>query len=282
MAKSQRGEITDGRRLRLDRRKAGLSQEQLAAVLGCEQQDVSEMENNKRPASPAAKAFMANVPARVPFAEQPPVEPPPPPADAPAPGDGPGPRVESDKPPRAKEGPKVPVPIDPGDLADLERALLVFFAGESFLVPREQPDGTVIQQEAIIPGVAQFVGMADEFDGQMIRIYAPGMARAWAQLARENETVRKVLYGLTYGGAWRGVAAATLPLCMALAAHHGLLPLGGGPHRTVEGQARQPEPPPEATPPNGDGPVGPEGFIIHQHDPAPAQHEPPPTFTAEP
>jgi transcriptional regulator with XRE-family HTH domain len=246
--------MTPGRRLRLDRRKAGLSQEGLAEVLGVDKDTVSQMENNRLPLSTAAKAFSASPPARVPAEPRAPA-PAPSPADEPLSGlgaedkDGPGPRVGPDASPERDAAPRPAIrpaaaPRE-GEIKELEEALLKLFAGEAFLVPRPQPDGSTIQVEAVIPGLAQMVGMVDEFDGQIIRTYAPGMARAWADLARVNPTVRRVLMGLTFGGAYRGVIAATLPATLAIMAHHGMLPqLGGGPTRIVE-QPHAPEPPPD-------------------------------------
>lgn len=242
-----------GRRLRLDRRKAGLSQEGLAEVLGCTLEEVSKMERNVLELTQAAQAFIAVPPAGVPAGPKPrrvlsPAQPLPAEdglVDAPAPSEareglGPRPGVEpGDAPPRP--GPARHRDLKPSrnEIDELEAALLTLFAGTSFMVPRTQPDGTVTQHEAVIPGVAQIVGMADHFDGEIIRTYSPGMARAWAELARENPTVRKVLIGLTYGGAYRGVIMATAPALLAIAAHHGLVPLGGGPKRVVEQPAQR-------------------------------------------
>lgn len=235
-----------GRRLRLDRRKALLDQGGLAKILGCTVEEVSLMEQNKIPLTPAAQAFCSNPPARVPPSL--------PPAATPLPGvpgpeegqpegvaaevpltGGPAPETGGEPPEGKKEGKKdaapkplgvVPAPPRQGDIRELEAALLKFFAGESFLLPREAADGTITQIEANIPGVAQFVGMLDPFDGQIIATYAPGMARAWAQLAQENPTVHRWLNAVTYGGAYRGVLAATLPAIMAIVLHHGVLGLG--------------------------------------------------------
>jgi hypothetical protein len=240
-----------GRRLRLDRRKALLDQAGLAKLLGTTVEEVSLMEQNKKPLSREAQAFIANVPAPVPQPKAPstpkPPEPSPPAGEPPVPevDDGAAPpppaREEAGEQPAPADRPPKPIgaalPKPRGDeIRALEAALLTFFAGETFLVPRELPDGTVMQVEGTIPGVAQFVGMVDPFDGQIIATYAPGMARAWAQLAQENPQVRRMLNALTYGGAYRGVIAASAPAIMAIAMHHGVLGLG---------QPRQEAPPAE-------------------------------------
>jgi transcriptional regulator with XRE-family HTH domain len=241
--------MTKGRRLRLDRRKAGLSQVELADQLGHSLEEISAMENDRLELSTAAVAFCANVPARVPTGKPKAAPPAAGPETAPEPpepgseeGKGePGPRTAvaggKDKPPRA-EKPKPQVLAPRGEIAELEDALLKMFAGERLIVPKQTPDG-VVQVEAVIPGIAQVVGMWDEFDGRIIETYGPGMAKAWAELARVNPRVRSVLIGLTYGGAYRGVLAATLPCCVAIAAHHGAF-------------QRPQQPPPVAAAPEGD------------------------------
>lgn len=228
-------DMTPGRRLRLDRRKAGLSQEQLAAKLGTTLEEVSAMENNKQALSTAAKAFSASPPAGPPrparqarpkpAALQPPSdgstageEPPPPlPPEPEERREGPGPRTGGDAPPRP--GPRAAIATS-SQIEELEQALLHFFAGQEFVIPAEEGQEARI---GLIPGVATLVGAVDEFDGQIIQLYAPAMAHAWAELARTNATVRKFLVGITYGGAWRGVAAATMPAVLAIMAHHGML-----------------------------------------------------------
>ena len=262
-----------GRRLRLQRRKSALDQEGLAKLLGVTKEEVSAMENNKQPLSQHAEAFLANPPQKVPASPSPPprpkkraagegpaapssVEPLP---DVDEAQDGPGPRVERpDAAPRPEPSRDIkPLPRE-ADIEELERALRILFAGESFLVPREQPDGSIQHVEALVPGLAQLVGTVDEFDGMVIRTYAPGMAKAWADLARENATVRKILIGMTYGGAYRGVIAASLPPLMAIAVHHGAFGLGR-PAPTVE--HRQPPPPGPEEEPVFTDPFAPPDFI---------------------
>lgn len=258
-------EVKPGRRLRLTRRKVGLEMVELAEMFGISKEDLGRMERDVDPLSPQAQAFIRNPPAAQPA----PPKPRPPRGKAAAStlkgaGDAPAadelPPVDEqrdgvgpigDAPPLPGPAPPRPRQARAAELAGLEADLTKLFCGEKFLVPREQPDGTVVQVEAVIPGMAQLVGMVDEFDGMVIEAYGPGMARAWAQLAAENEMVRKILIGITYGGAYRGVVAATLPPVLAIVAHHGLMPqLGQG------GQAAEPDAPAEH--PTGDGPVAAE------------------------
>jgi len=245
--------MTKGRRLRLDRRKAGLSQAELAARLDCTVEEISAMERDKLELSPEAAAFSASIPARQPRPRAKAAPPPEAPETAPdepelpeveEQREGPGPRVEvlpgADKPPRAGQPPRQVLPAR-SEIAELEDALLKMFAGERLIVPKQTPDG-VVQVEAVIPGIAQVVSMYDVFDGQIIETYSPGMAKAWAELARVNPGVRRVLMGLTYGGAYRGVLAASLPPLLAILAHHGALGQFGGGGGEVQAPPPEPEP----------------------------------------
>lgn len=132
---------------------------------------------------------------------------------------------------------------DTGVRSQLEKDLRTLFAGDTFLVPVpvQRDDGSVeyAHEEAFQPGIAQLVAYMDEFDGYVIQANAAQMAHAWANLADESPKVRRILLMLTYGGAWRGVFAASLPVLYAIGVHHGLIPpvLGGAgaaPQRRVE------------------------------------------------
>jgi transcriptional regulator with XRE-family HTH domain len=122
----------------------------------------------------------------------------------------------ADKAPRATG----PPPAPRGEQAELERELLALLVGATFTVPG--PDGA--PRDAVVPGVATFVGMFDEFDAQVIEAWAPAMAHAWAELAQQNPRVRQILRWMTTGGNVRGVLTVTLPPVVMIAAHHGLVP----------------------------------------------------------
>lgn len=148
-------------------------------------------------------------------------------------------RDAEDRPPRPVRpagkvaGDVQAVTWDTGVRSQLEKDLRVLFAGDVFLVPVpvQQADGSVeyAHEEGFQPGIAQLVGYMDPYDGAVIQMNAAAMAHAWASLADESPQVRRLLLMLTYGGAWRGVIAATLPVLYAIGVHHGLIPpvLGG-------------------------------------------------------
>jgi transcriptional regulator with XRE-family HTH domain len=163
-----------------------------------------------------------------------PPTPPPPPAPEPEREPAPEPERPGDRPPAP--APTVGrVSWDAAAKSQLEADLRDLFAGQHFLVPmriqREDGSHEIVHQDAFLPGVAQLAGaVGGAPDEDLIRLHAASMAHAWAELADENPGVRRFLMGMTYGGAWRGVIAATLPVVLGLAGNHGIgLPgfLGG-------------------------------------------------------
>lgn len=54
----------------------------------------------------------------------------------------------------------------------------------------------------------------------------PKVAKAWAELARQNVSVRRVLERMMTGGAWGGVILSSVSLAMPLAQSYGVLPPG--------------------------------------------------------
>jgi DNA-binding XRE family transcriptional regulator len=137
--------------------------------------------------------------------------------------------VGGDVPPRdvrpPKERPAVLPAEDERGLAALEVRVLKLIQGEDISIPvADVGETTVRYAEQHIPGVADVVGMVNEFDGEIIRANSVAMAKAWVKLARENVRVRRFLEMLTAGGAWRDVFAATAPVVIAILLNHGLLP----------------------------------------------------------
>jgi transcriptional regulator with XRE-family HTH domain len=229
-----------GTELRAWRTSRGLYQRDVVRLLaaagvdGIDQPTVSEWERGVEPIPDEVPALLESSNAPPPTQEPAPVGAPPPADEQPA--DEP----RKDRAPRAVPPPG-PVtrgvdsaPWDAAVRSQLEKDLRTLFAGEAFLVPVPVADanGDVAyrHEEAFAPGIAQLVGYADAYDGQVIAMNAPAMARAWAALADESPQVRRFLMFLTYGGAWRGVIAASLPVVYAIGVHHGLIPpvLGGG------------------------------------------------------
>lgn len=67
------------------------------------------------------------------------------------------------------------------------------------------------------------IGLApfDMICAQEVAANAPTCARAWDELAKQNDAVRRILEGLVKTGAWGGVLAAHAPLMVAVVLHHG-------------------------------------------------------------
>lgn len=64
----------------------------------------------------------------------------------------------------------------------------------------------------------------DDVSAVVLTIRGPGLASAWAELARINPGVRRALERLTTGGAWSGVIMSTLAVAMPIAEAKGVLP----------------------------------------------------------
>lgn len=62
----------------------------------------------------------------------------------------------------------------------------------------------------------------DQHCANIIATGAPEMARAWAKLASENASVRRILNQLLEGSAWGAVVISTLSVAVPIAAHHGM------------------------------------------------------------
>lgn len=109
----------------------------------------------------------------------------------------PAPRPVRSRAPDAapKEKPRKPLPAVSD--ADLKKGVeqLYAFAGV-MLMPFDQPCATVIANSA------------------------GDCANALVELSKTNEAVRRVLAGLTQGGAWGVVITAHLPIVMTVASHH--------------------------------------------------------------
>ena len=79
-------------------------------------------------------------------------------------------------------------------------------------------------QTPYLTGLAGGIGIFNPADGQVIAMNSPNMAKAWANLADQNERVRRYLEYLLSGGAWGEVFVATTPVIFAIAMNHGMVP----------------------------------------------------------
>jgi hypothetical protein len=69
-------------------------------------------------------------------------------------------------------------------------------------------------------GVGMMLTPFDQVCAKAVIDNAEQCARSLDQLARTNESVRRVLFGMMQTGAWGAVLVAHLPIIMAVAAHH--------------------------------------------------------------
>lgn len=78
-----------------------------------------------------------------------------------------------------------------------------------------------------IGGFALVFAMAgDQHCAAVIAQGGPNLAKAWAEVARQNEGVMRVLEKMMQGGAWGGVIISTLGIALPIMEHHHLLPAG--------------------------------------------------------
>lgn len=110
-----------------------------------------------------------------------------------------------------------------------------------------------------------FAATGDDYCAWIIAERSPQLASAWAELAKQNPAVKRVLEGLVEGSAWGGVILSTLSIALPIAKHHGVW-RGPDPFAFI-----MPGPPPDVAP-KGDnnGNSGNGGFAWSKADNAPA------------
>lgn len=89
--------------------------------------------------------------------------------------------------------------------------------------------------EAKLTEFVSFAGVAvfplNQYDGIVLTVRGPALAHAWAELAKVNPTVQRVLERMVEGGVMGGVILATLSVAIPIAQNHGVaanLPLPFG------------------------------------------------------
>jgi hypothetical protein len=99
---------------------------------------------------------------------------------------------------------------------DLEQRLIDFF-GEYKI--KELEGG---MQVPYCTGLAGMGWIFNPNDGLCIAANSHNMARAWSNLAAQNERVRRALEWMMAGGAWGEVFWATSPVLLGIMANHGV------------------------------------------------------------
>lgn len=125
--------------------------------------------------------------------------------------------------------------------------------------PRGRPPELETKLLELFNQVSGAVTLVNAKDGQVIANGAEDLARAWANLARENKNVKAFLDKLTTGGAIGGVVMATGAIVLGILANHGALdalPFFAGAN---DDEYEIPAPPgfaPQAPPTMGERPPG--------------------------
>lgn len=84
-----------------------------------------------------------------------------------------------------------------------------------------------MHEEAGVPymtGISGAIAIFNQADGTAIAMNSANMAKAWANLADQNERVKRYLEYMLSGGAWGEVFVATTPVIFAIAMNHGMMP----------------------------------------------------------
>lgn len=114
--------------------------------------------------------------------------------------------IKPESPPEEPPQREIPSPPKPQRLrpAQLKTALEDFFGGIAVAV--------------------MFTG--DDHCANIIATQAEPLAEAWAELAKKNERVRRVIEMMLQGSAWGQVITVTAATVIPIAAHHGIYPKG--------------------------------------------------------
>jgi hypothetical protein len=92
---------------------------------------------------------------------------------------------------------------------------------ESIDIPKPRKSKIYSGLVQLYGSVALGVNMFDPHCGAAIATNIETMATSMDQLAKENDSVRRVMEKLISGGAWGAVIAAHSPVIIAVATHHG-------------------------------------------------------------
>lgn len=131
----------------------------------------------------------------------------PPPVAANGAGDAPPDfTVQPESPPEEKPKREIPGPPQPKPLrqTELRSALEDFFGGIAVAI--------------------MFTG--DEYCSSVMATQAEPLAEAWAELAKKNPRVKRIIEMMLQGSAWGQVITVTAATVIPMAAHHGLYPKG--------------------------------------------------------
>lgn len=78
-----------------------------------------------------------------------------------------------------------------------------------------------------IAGIAMMFALAnDQHCAAVVAQGGPRLAQAWAEVAKQNPAVYRVLERMMQGGAWGGVIISTLAIALPIMEHHNVLPAG--------------------------------------------------------
>lgn len=163
---------------------------------------------------------------------------------------------ETDKPPKASKPvkPPPPEPSKPKSAPKPKEPTGGNDAKPKSTKPAGRPPALEKQLGEFFNTIAMVVSAFNVEDGMIIASNSDSLAKAWADLAREDKRVKEAIEKMMKGSAWSGVIFATGSVAVAIAGNHGVfegMSLFGG---------NDDEPPPPAPPPTpGERPTQPDG-----------------------
>lgn len=136
------------------------------------------------------------------------------------------------QPPESNSQPKPAVKPDhtagrPRSRAQRAASLLNRRAEQDPRPPKEPKETPPYRKGALVEPIANLYGLGamvlapfDPNCAQTLMVNAQNCAVAWDELAKENESVRRILHALVETSAWGKVAIAHVPLLVGVAVHH--------------------------------------------------------------
>lgn len=217
-----------GEEMRELRKRHGMTQDQLAGLLGISREQVSHIENDRVQASEQVQARLSEWNGSgdgdgaqgdgtpLDALPEPPYDPDkaPPSADedeAEAPEPSPRRRRRSSSP-RAKK-------LTAWQEETAVR-ITTLIQGERVAI---EVNGQV--SEVVIPGLCTFLAAADEFDAAVVYQGAPALSVALVKVAPRHPWLRSFLDLLSMGGDYNELTRAVLAIAVPVAIHHGMIPL---------------------------------------------------------
>lgn len=208
----------DGPEIKALRKKHGMTQKQMAELLGVNTARVASLERG-RPMREAEEARLSEWSGD---------------GGEPAPDDLPEPPYDPDRAPpvdedeeEGREAPKRrrrPAPRKRGGLSAWQEEtairLTALVQGERVAI---EVNGQVT--EIVIPGLCALIAVADPFDAAVVGQGCPAFFVALVKVAPRHPWLKAILDALSMGGDYNELARASMAIAIPIMIHHGMIPM---------------------------------------------------------